>query len=70
MHVAYETDWNSANALPQIRRPFAPAVPSGARGYADETIVAELPTLKRYALRLTNARISPRIWCRTAWRAP
>jgi RNA polymerase sigma-70 factor (ECF subfamily) len=54
MHVAYETDWNSANALPQIRRPFAPAVPSGARGYADETIVAELPTLKRYALRLTK----------------
>ncbi len=54
MHVAYEANWTSANALPQIGRPFAPA--SGiARGYADETIVAELATLKKYALRLTRS---------------
>jgi RNA polymerase sigma factor (sigma-70 family) len=54
MHVAYETNWTSASALPQIKRSFAPAAPSGARGYADETIVAELATLKKYALRLTR----------------
>lgn len=54
MHVAYETDWKSANALPAYRGNFAPAVAGPARGYADETIVAELPTLKKYALRLTK----------------
>lgn len=54
MHVAYETNWKSAPALPATRQPFAQAAPSAARGYADETIVAELPTLKRYALRLTR----------------
>jgi len=54
MHIAYETNWNGVPALPKIRQPFAPAMPAAARGYADETIVAELPTLKRYALRLTK----------------
>lgn len=54
MHIAYETNWKSASTLPAIRQPFAQAVPAATRGYADETIVAELPTLKRYALRLTK----------------
>ncbi|MGE4248005.1 MAG: sigma-70 family RNA polymerase sigma factor [Parvibaculaceae bacterium] len=54
MHVAYETNWNSAATLPAMARPFGPAAPSPQRGYADATIVAELPTLKRYALRLTK----------------
>jgi RNA polymerase sigma-70 factor (ECF subfamily) len=53
MHVAYETDWKSANPLPQLRGQCA-AAPSTARGYADETIIAQLPTLKKYALRLTK----------------
>jgi RNA polymerase sigma-70 factor, ECF subfamily len=55
MHVAYETNWKSANALPQLRRQFAAPAPSPARGYADETIIAELPRLKKYALRLTKS---------------
>jgi RNA polymerase sigma-70 factor, ECF subfamily len=54
MHVAYETDWKSAHALPAYRANFEPAIAGTARGYADQTIVAELPTLKRYALRLTK----------------
>jgi RNA polymerase sigma-70 factor (ECF subfamily) len=50
MHVVYESDWKSVNPLPQLKRPFA----ATQLGYADETIVAELPTLKKYALRLTR----------------
>jgi RNA polymerase sigma-70 factor, ECF subfamily len=57
MHVAYKTDWNNASALPAMPRGFSPggASPSIERGYADETIIAQLPTLKRYALRLTKS---------------
>jgi RNA polymerase sigma-70 factor (ECF subfamily) len=54
MHVAYETNWKSANALPQPMRQFAAPAPNPPRGYADEAIIAELPTLKKYALRLTR----------------
>jgi RNA polymerase sigma-70 factor (ECF subfamily) len=54
MHVAYETPWKTTPALPQIRRRFAAPEPVARRGYADATIVAELPTLKRYALKLTK----------------
>lgn len=44
MNVAYRTDWKNAEALPHP-----------PRGYADQTIIAELPTLKKYALRLTRS---------------
>ena len=55
MHVAYKTDWNSAEALPALPGRFVPAAASKERGYADETIIAQLPTLKKYALRLTKS---------------
>src|SRR4029450_6025819 len=57
MHVAYKTDWNNASALPAMPGGFSPGgtSPSIERGYADETIVAEVPTLKKYALRLTKS---------------
>jgi RNA polymerase sigma-70 factor (ECF subfamily) len=54
MQVAYETDWKNANGLPALRRHIATPAPSATRGYADETIVAELASLKKYALRLTK----------------
>jgi RNA polymerase sigma-70 factor (ECF subfamily) len=54
MHVAYETPWKNTPALPQIGRQFQTPEPVARRGYADATIVAELPTLKRYALKLTK----------------
>lgn len=41
MNVAYRTDWTNARSLP--------------RGYADQRIVAELPMLRKYALRLTRS---------------
>ncbi|MBK1871267.1 sigma-70 family RNA polymerase sigma factor [Aestuariivirga sp. YIM B02566] len=41
MNVAYRTDWTNAETLP--------------RGYADQRIVAELPMLRKYALRLTRS---------------
>jgi RNA polymerase sigma-70 factor, ECF subfamily len=57
MHVAYKTDWNNASALPAMPGGFSPGGASCSieRGYADETIIAQLPTLKRYALRLTKS---------------
>lgn len=57
MHVAYKTDWNNASALPSMSGRFSPdAAPrNNERGYADETIIAQLPTLKKYALRLTRS---------------
>lgn len=45
MHVAYKNDWNCAST--QYR--------GNAYGYADETIIEQLPTLKKYALRLTRS---------------
>jgi RNA polymerase sigma-70 factor (ECF subfamily) len=54
MHVAFESDWKNTHALPALRKQFASVEPSARRGYADATIVAELPTLKRYALKLTK----------------
>lgn len=44
MNIAYRTDWKTAEA-----------VPLPPRGYADQTIIAELPTLKKYALKLTRS---------------
>ncbi len=55
MHVAYKTDWNRAEALPALPGRFVPAAASKERGYADEMIIAQLPTLKKYALRLTKS---------------
>ncbi len=58
MHVAYKTDWNRGEALPAMPGRFTAASTAAARperGYADETIIAQLPTLKRYALRLTKS---------------
>lgn len=54
MHAAYESDWKNTHTLPVIRREFAAPEAGVQRGYADVTIVAELPTLKRYALKLTR----------------
>ena len=55
MHVAYKTDWTNAVSFPVAPRQISPtAVADKARGYADATIVAELPTLKKYALKLTK----------------
>lgn len=53
MHVAVDTHWNNATALPAFRHLASPAT-GIQRGYADATIVAELPTLKKYALKLTK----------------
>ena len=57
MHVAYQTDWNCASTLPAMQAHFSPAGGhhGNERGYADETIIAQLPMLKRYALRLTRS---------------
>jgi RNA polymerase sigma-70 factor (ECF subfamily) len=57
MHVAYKTDWNCASTLPAMTAHFSTAGGhrGNERGYADETIIAQLPTLKRYALRLTRS---------------
>ena len=54
MHAVTQSDWNNASALPAIHRQFVGSVPAVQRGYADATIVAELPTLKKYALKLTK----------------
>jgi RNA polymerase sigma-70 factor (ECF subfamily) len=54
MHAVHPSDWNNVSALPAIHRQFAASVSAVQRGYADATIVAELPTLKKYALKLTR----------------
>jgi RNA polymerase sigma-70 factor, ECF subfamily len=51
MHVACETNWKNASIPSTVT---ARVAPNARRGYADESIVAELPTLKKYALRLTR----------------
>lgn len=53
MNIACNTDWNNATPLPAIRR-LGPSPTHPTRGYADASIIAELPTLKKYALRLTR----------------
>ena len=56
MHVAYKTDWNNAVSFPVAPSKFSlPAVVDRDRGYADETILAQLPVLKKYALKLTKS---------------
>jgi RNA polymerase sigma-70 factor, ECF subfamily len=55
MHVAYESDWTNTTTMPAMRRQFASPTSGAERGYADATIVAELPTLKKYALKLTRS---------------
>lgn len=54
MHAVTQSDWNNASALHAIQGQFVGSVPVVQRGYADATIVAELPTLKKYALKLTK----------------
>lgn len=44
MNIACRPDWKTAEALPLT-----------PRGYADQTIIDELPTLKKYALKLTRS---------------
>jgi len=57
MHVACKTDWNCAPTLPAMPAHFSSAGGhrGNERGYADDTIIAQLPTLKRYAFRLTRS---------------
>ena len=56
MHVAYKTDWNNAVSFPVAPSKFSlPAAGDRNRGYADETIMAQLPVLKKYALKLTKS---------------
>ena len=56
MHVAYKTDWNNAVSFPVAPSKFSLlAVGSKDRGYADEAILAQLPVLKKYALKLTKS---------------
>jgi RNA polymerase sigma-70 factor (ECF subfamily) len=56
MHVAYKTDWTNAVSFPVAPRQISStAVADKARGYADETILEQLPTLKKYALKLTRS---------------
>jgi RNA polymerase sigma factor (sigma-70 family) len=57
MLVAHKTDWDNAANLPTMPVHLSPAEVSrdDDRGYADETIIAQLPTLKKYARRLTRS---------------
>lgn len=56
MNVAYRTDWTNAETLPRAAGGLGPVTaPKPPRGYADQRIVAELPMLRKYALRLTRS---------------
>ena len=56
MHVAHKTDWTNAISFPVAPVKFSPAAMAPKdRGYADETILEQLPTLKKYALKLTRS---------------
>ncbi|WP_162913992.1 sigma-70 family RNA polymerase sigma factor [Taklimakanibacter lacteus] len=57
MHVAHKTtEWTNAVSFPVAPAKISPAaMASKDRGYADETILAQLPTLKKYALKLTRS---------------
>lgn len=56
MNVAYRTNWTNAETLPRAPGGLGPMnPPEPLRGYADQRIVAELPMLRKYALRLTRS---------------